>query len=242
MALAQLLPPSASMRGDIAWEDEAQSPTDLAQRRGTEIGIIFQDPSTALTPWLSIGEQLAEGPRALLGLSKKSAQQRSIDLLNAVGLKQPEQCLKRYPHQFSGGQRQRIVIAQALACDPKLLLCDEPTTALDVTIQAQILSLLDNLRRQRRCGLLFVSHDLSVIGAICEKIHVMYGGRMLESGPTHEILERPQHPYTQALQAAAPSTKADVSLPLPTVDPALLADLEQESPTSTPSTAPEGLA
>ncbi len=173
----------------IAGEDVLRMKSSRLRRmRGNEVAIVFQDPMTSLHPMLTVGRQLTEHVRVHLGLSQKDADARAIELLTTVRLPDPERVLASYPHEFSGGMRQRIAIASALACDPKLLIADEPTTALDVTVQAGILRLLDRLRRERDLAVLMISHDLGVMSALADELHVLYAGRIVESGPAGELL------------------------------------------------------
>jgi oligopeptide transport system ATP-binding protein len=180
------------------------SPAELRQIRGNKISMIFQDPMTSLNPVLTIGYQLAEPLRVHQRLSGGAARARAVDLLERVGIPDAPRRLRDYPHQFSGGMRQRVMIAMAMACRPKLLIADEPTTALDVTIQAQILDLLRQLRDEFGTSIIIITHDLGVIAEIAEKVAVMYAGRVVENGTVREIFERPQHPYTRALLSAVP--------------------------------------
>ncbi len=179
---------------------------EMQHIRGNEIAMIFQEPMTALNPVLTIGEQLGEVLDVHLGipLGSKENAQRCIENLNLVGLPRAEQVLKEYPHQFSGGMRQRIMIAMALSCNPKLLIADEPTTALDVTIQAQILDLLRNLKNQMNTAILFITHDLGVIYEMANRVMVMYAGKIVEEGDTKEIFAAPRHPYTKGLMRSRP--------------------------------------
>ena len=172
--------------------------------RGSGIALVFQDSTAALHPMLTVGKQLTEHMRAGLGLSRAAAKQRAIELLERVRIPQPERSLHSYPHQFSGGMRQRVAIAIALACRPRLLIADEPTTALDVTVQAGILALLDELRRSEDLAVLFITHDLGVLSTLTQRSYVFYGGRVMESGRTSEMLTAPRHPYTAALLDARP--------------------------------------
>lgn len=175
------------------------------QLRGNEMAMIFQDPMTSLNPVHTIGAQLGESIlRHRSGLTKKQVQAEAVRLLGQVGISEPVKRLQAYPHQFSGGMRQRVMIAMALAGEPKLLIADEPTTALDVTIQAQILELLQQLRRELGMSIILISHDLGVIAGTCDFVNVMYAGEIVESGPVREIFHRPQHPYTQGLLQSLP--------------------------------------
>lgn len=175
------------------------------QLRGNEMAMIFQDPMTSLNPVHTIGAQLGESIlRHRPGLTKKQVQAEAVRLLGQVGISEPVKRLQAYPHQFSGGMRQRVMIAMALAGEPKLLIADEPTTALDVTIQAQILELLQQLRRELGMSIILISHDLGVIAGTCDFVNVMYAGEIVESGPVREIFHQPQHPYTQGLLQSLP--------------------------------------
>ena len=178
---------------------------EMQRIRGGRISMIFQEPMTALNPVLTIGEQVMEPLRLHLGMDESAARARALELLEQVQMPEPEQRLKEYPHRLSGGQRQRVMIAMAMACEPDLLIADEPTTALDVTIQAQILALMADLQRRRNTALLFITHDLSVVAQIADHIAVMQLGRIVETGTRDQVLYRPQHPYTRQLLAALPS-------------------------------------
>jgi oligopeptide/dipeptide ABC transporter ATP-binding protein len=179
-------------------------PSGLRRMRGHQVAVVFQDPMTSLHPMLSIGRQLTEHVEVHLGLSAAQARERAIELLRSVRLPDPEQVLSSFPHQFSGGMRQRIAIASALACGPRLLIADEPTTALDVTVQAGILRLLDRLRRESDMAVLLISHDLGVMSALADTLHVLYAGRVVESGPVGDLLTGPRHPYTRSLLDSLP--------------------------------------
>jgi oligopeptide/dipeptide ABC transporter ATP-binding protein len=176
----------------------------LRRIRGREIAMIFQDPMTSLNPVLTIGRQIREALETHLELDRKAATSRTVDLIDQVGIPSAELRLKDYPHQFSGGMRQRAMIAMALACEPKLLIADEPTTALDVTIQAQILDLLRTLVADSDTALILITHDLGVVAGMCERIAVMYGGMFMETGSTEQIFDRPRHPYTLGLLTSIP--------------------------------------
>lgn len=173
--------------------------------RGKDAGMVFQDPMTSLNPTMKIGEQIAEGIRVHnKKVSKKAAKERAIEILHQVSIPNPEERVDEYPHEFSGGMRQRVVIATALACNPQLLIADEPTTALDVTIQAQILRLLKDIQQTSNTAIVLITHDLGVVAGMADKIAVMYAGRIVEFGTVHEIFDNPQHPYTFALLNAIP--------------------------------------
>ncbi len=176
----------------------------LRHIRGNEIAMIFQDPMTSLNPYLTVEEQLAEVGVLHLGLSREDAVAKAVALLARVGIPHPAERIRGYPHEFSGGMRQRVMIAMALLCDPKVLIADEPTTALDVTIQAQILELLKELRAERDMAIILITHDLGVVAGMCDRVMVMYAGRILEEAPVRDLFARPAHPYTAALLRSVP--------------------------------------
>ena len=180
------------------------SEEEMRQVRGREIGMVFQEPMTSLNPVLTIGRQLTEGLEIHLGLSPAAAQRRAAELLGMVGIPDPERRLPQYPHQFSGGMRQRMMIAMALACNPSLILADEPTTALDVTIQAQILELMKDLSRRFGVALLIITHNLGVVARYADRVNVMYAGRIIERGTARELYANPRHPYTLGLLRSVP--------------------------------------
>jgi peptide/nickel transport system ATP-binding protein len=211
MALMGLLPENAQVGGSIRFDgQELTSKTDaqMCEIRGNRIGMIFQEPMTALNPVHSIGHQVAEPLRLHRGLSAGAARKEAVALLDRVGIPDAARRIDAYPHQFSGGQRQRITIAMALACGPDLLIADEPTTALDVTIQRQILELIADLVAERGMALLLISHDLGVIAQNARRMLVMYGGNVVESGPTPEVFAHRMHPYTLGLFGARPGLRS----------------------------------
>jgi oligopeptide/dipeptide ABC transporter ATP-binding protein len=209
LALMGLLPQPAGRisNGSIRLDGEAidaLEPAALRRIRGRRIAMIFQDPMKSLNPYLRLEVQLAEGARLHLGLNRKRARERAVELLTRVGIPDARARIRDYPHQLSGGMRQRAMIAMALLCDPDLLIADEPTTALDVTVQAQILALLEEICRERDTAILFITHDLGVVSNICERVIVMYAGRIVEEAPVEALFSAPRHPYTAALLRCSP--------------------------------------
>jgi peptide/nickel transport system ATP-binding protein len=203
-----LEPPGRIASGEILLEGrrvDNLAPNEMRKVRGREIGAIFQDPLTSLNPLYTVGRQLVETILAHLPLTPTQARTRAIDLLKSTGIPAAETRVDHYPHQFSGGMRQRVVIALALAAEPKLIVADEPTTALDVSIQAQIIALLKNLCREHGAAVMLVTHDMGVIAETADRVAVMYAGRIAELGPVAEVIHRPQHPYTIGLMGAIPS-------------------------------------
>lgn len=200
-------PPGKISNGTIRFQDREL--TSLPERemrhiRGVDISMIFQDPMTALNPTLTIGSQLMEGLREHRQLSASEVKAKALDMMRLVGIPNPQERLKQYPHQFSGGMRQRIVIAMALICEPELLIADEPTTALDVTIQAQILDLFAEIQERTGVSIILITHDLGVVAKVADRITVMYAGKIIETGTRREIFYHPQHPYTQGLLRSVP--------------------------------------
>jgi oligopeptide/dipeptide ABC transporter ATP-binding protein len=222
LAIMGLLPPQARLSGSVRFEGRELTKAtqdDLRQLRGARMSMIFQEPMTALNPVMRVGDQIAEAIEAHNGkLARAESRSKAIDALREVAIPQPERRWRDHPHQLSGGQRQRVMIAMAIVNRPALLIADEPTTALDVTVQAQILELLADLRRRLGLAMLFVSHDLAVVARISHRIAVMYAGRIVESGPAEAIFQRPAHPYTRGLLASIPTLKTDRSQPLRAIE------------------------
>jgi oligopeptide/dipeptide ABC transporter ATP-binding protein len=198
--------------------------SDVNRLRGPKMAMIFQEPMSALNPVMRVGQQIAEGPQVHLGLSRARAAERALELMRRVGIPDPERRFRAYPHEFSGGMRQRVMIAIALSCDPEIILCDEPTTALDVTIQDQILRLLAKLCRETGVSLVFVTHDLPVVAQICQRVAVMYGAQLVESGAVADVLLDPRHPYTRGLVRSAPDFDyvRESLVPIPGAPPSLI--------------------
>jgi oligopeptide/dipeptide ABC transporter ATP-binding protein len=227
-AILGVLPPGAKITGGqvlLDGQDVARmSKRQLNAIRGPKLAMIFQEPMTALNPVMRVGWQIAEGPRLHLGLSRPQARERALDLMRRVGIPDPERRFSAYPHEFSGGMRQRVMIAIALSCDPEIILCDEPTTALDVTIQDQILRLLARLCAEAGVSLVFVTHDLPVVAQVCQQLSVMYAGQVIERGDVTSVLSAPRHPYTAGLIRSAPDFE-DVTeslVPIPGSPPSLV--------------------
>jgi len=209
MSVLQLVPtpPGKYVGGEILFKGEnllEKSEAEMRKIRGKEISVIFQEPMTSLNPVFRVGDQIGESLRLHEGMTKAEARERSIELLKQVGIPSPEQRIDEYPHQLSGGMKQRVMIAIALACNPSLLIADEPTTALDVTIQAQILELLRDLQREKGMAILMITHDLGVVAENADHVVVMYAGKVVESAPVEELFENPKHPYTVGLFRSLP--------------------------------------
>jgi len=222
LSILRLLPQAGRIvSGEIIFEGENLvdlSEDELRQVRGGRIGIIFQDPMTSLNPVHTVASQIAESARLHLGLSGRAAKQHAVELLSSVGIPRAAERADDYPHQFSGGMRQRVMIAIALACNPALLLADEPTTALDVTIQAQILELIRALSEERNMAVVLITHDLGIAAGMCDRISVMYAGRIVETGPVDAIFERPRMPYTWGLMDSIPALAAQRGEELRTIE------------------------
>jgi oligopeptide/dipeptide ABC transporter ATP-binding protein len=208
LSLLRLLPPAGRIvSGEINFEGEdllRKSAAEMRRIRGKRIAMILQDPMASLNPLFTVGDQVAEPIRVHEGASRRSAWSRALGLLKAVRISAPEARVREYPHQMSGGMRQRIVGAIAISCEPRLLIADEPTTSLDLTIQAQYLNLLRDLQRARNLALIFITHNLGIVAKMCDQVAVMYGGRLVESGPIGRIYNAPAHPYTRALLESIP--------------------------------------
>jgi peptide/nickel transport system ATP-binding protein len=219
-AILQLLPKRARASGRVMFEGQdlrKLRPEALRRLRGPSIAVVFQDPMTSLNPVLTIGTQLVETLRAHLDLDNRDATRRGIELLAAVGIPAPDQRMSQYPHQLSGGMRQRVAIAIALSCEPRLLIADEPTTALDVTVQAQILDLLARETRRRHMAMILITHDLGVVAGRTDEVAVMYAGRVVERAPTRALFHTTRMPYTEALLAAIPKLDAAPHTRLPAI-------------------------
>jgi peptide/nickel transport system ATP-binding protein len=234
LAIMRLLPPQTHIEGGLRFDGHdllAASDAEMRSLRGTRITMIFQEPMTALNPVMRVGDQIAEavlahhgarleaqGARQIGRGSKPAAWALAVDAMRDVGIPDPERRARDYPHQLSGGMRQRVMIAMAIVNRPDLLIADEPTTALDVTIQAQILELLAELRRKFNLGMLFISHDLAVVSLVSDRVAVMYAGSIVELGPAREVFSSPAHPYTRGLLHSAPTLRTDRSRSLPTIE------------------------
>jgi len=214
-------PPGRYTNGKILFEGAdllQKSEREMEKIRGNDISMIFQDPMTSLNPVLTVGLQIAESLQLHQHMSKQEAYVRSVEMLRLVGIPSPDERVKNYPHQFSGGMRQRAMIAMALSCNPKLLIADEPTTALDVTIQAQILDLMKDLQAKLNTAIILISHDLGTIAGLCSRVIVMYAGKIAETGTVQDIFHHPRHPYTWGLLKAVPRLDLQQKQPLAVID------------------------
>ena len=230
LAIMGLLPPAAIVKGEITFQNGFQKndggpthltmlpPDQLRQLRGSRIAMIFQEPMTALNPVMRVGDQIAEAVLAHHRVSKSEARRQAVEGMRDVAIPDPEQRARSYPHQLSGGMRQRVMIAMAIVNRPQLLIADEPTTALDVTIQQQILDLLNDLRHKFGLAMLFISHDLAVVSHVADRVAVMYAGSLVELGAKSDIFQAPAHPYTQGLLRAIPTLSTNRALPLSTIE------------------------
>ncbi|MGB9202581.1 MAG: ABC transporter ATP-binding protein, partial [Terriglobales bacterium] len=230
LAIMGLLPPAATVKGEITFQNTSQNkdgvpthltslPADrLRELRGSRLAMIFQEPMTALNPVMRVGDQIAEAVLAHRRVSKKEAWSQAVEGMRDVAIPDPDERARSYPHQLSGGMRQRVMIAMAIVNRPQLLIADEPTTALDVTIQQQILDLLNDLRHKFGLAMLFISHDLAVVSHVADRVAVMYAGSLVELGAKADIFRAPAHPYTQGLLRAIPTLATDRTLPLATIE------------------------
>jgi len=225
LAIMRLLPAQARVSGEIFFSEDGSTRNlseladdSMRQLRGSRIAVIFQEPMTALNPVMRVGDQIAEAVRAHHKASKREAWQRAVAAMNEVAIPEPDRRARDYPHQLSGGMRQRVMIAMAIVNRPQLLIADEPTTALDVTIQAQILDLLAELRTKFGLAMLFISHDLAVVSQVADRVAVMYAGSLVELGARRDIFQSPAHPYTRGLLHAVPDLKTDRARPLETIE------------------------
>jgi oligopeptide/dipeptide ABC transporter ATP-binding protein len=228
LSIMRLLPPHASVSGEILFTTDgrpqnllALDPEQVRLLRGSRISMIFQEPMTALNPVMRVGEQIAEAVRAHANVSRKESRHRAVEALGEVAIDDPARRARDYPHQLSGGMRQRVMIAMAIVNRPEMLIADEPTTALDVTIQAQILDLLAGIREKFGLTMLFISHDLAVVSQVADRVAVMYAGSLVELGPRAEIFRSPAHPYTRGLLAAAPTLSTERTRRLQTIEGAV---------------------
>lgn len=222
------MPPARIKSGELKLGDidiVATSEEDMQKIRGKEVSMIFQDPMTCLNPTMKVGKQIVEAIKHHQNLSKEEAEAKAIEMLKKVQIPNPEERAKQYPHEFSGGMRQRAMIAMALSCNPKLLIADEPTTALDVTIQAQIIDLLSDIRKDLGTAIILITHDLGVVASLADRIAVMYAGKVVETGSAKDIFYNPSHPYTEALLSSLPkhdTNKEDTLTSIPGTPPDLL--------------------
>ncbi len=221
LAVMGLLPENAHATGSIRWRSQellGRREKELAALRGNAMSMVFQEPMTALDPTMKVGRQVAEAYVLHRGDAGDPARERVLPMLDAVGLSDPERVADAYPHQLSGGQRQRVILAMALINGPDLVICDEPTTALDVTVQARVLELLDRVLTEEGAACLFISHDLAVVSQVCDHVLVMLDGRIVESGPREQLFNEPRHPYTRGLVATARLDLVEPGRRLPTIE------------------------
>jgi ABC-type dipeptide/oligopeptide/nickel transport system ATPase component len=214
-------PPGKIVGGEILWKGEdlaKKSEAEMRKIRGDDIAMIFQEPMTSLDPLYTVGNHIGEALWLHQGLKGKAARDRAIEALREVGIREPESRVDAYPHQLSGGMRQRVMIAIALSCNPDLLIADEPTTALDVTVQAKVLDLLKKLRDERGMAILLVTHNMGLVAEMCDRVVVMHGGKVVETAPVQQLFDAPQHPYTQGLLRSIPTLESELKQPLPTLD------------------------
>ena len=218
LSIMRLLPPNAAFSGKIVFKGKdifLKSDEDLRKMRGRDISMVFQEPMTSLNPVFTVGLQIAEVLLTHLDITKKEALDRTVELLRSVKIPSPELRIKEYPHQMSGGMRQRIMIAMAIACNPSLIIADEPTTALDVTIQAQILELIGGLKKTNEMSILLITHDLGIVAEWARRVEVMYAGRIVEKASVKDIFLNPRHPYTRGLLESLPKRKGEKLIPVP---------------------------
>lgn len=247
MSLVSLLPSTSAKRlsGQISLDGKnlsEMSEKELQSIRGSEVGFIFQEPMTSLNPVLTIGYQLKEALQLHRDIKDKEAEKEVAQMLQRVGISNPELRTKQFPHELSGGLRQRVMIAMALICKPNLLIADEPTTALDVTIQAQILDLLSKLQNELAMSVLLITHDLGVVSENCDRVIVMYAGKIVESGKTEDVFSSPKHPYTHALLKSSPRGVTDTNTPLPTIPGMVLAPGDRGEGCSFAARCPKSVA
>lgn len=215
------MPPAFYKGGEIIFDGENlldKSEKEMQGIRGKRIAMIFQDPMTSLNPTMRVGDQIVESLIKHTGMSRKEADQKAIEMLELVSVPQPEKRVRQYPHEFSGGMRQRVMIALAMVCDPQLLIADEPTTALDVTVQAQILDLMKDIQQKFGMSIIIITHDLGVVADVADRLVVMYAGQILEQGTTEEIFDNPMHPYTRRLLGSVPRLDMSKDKPLNSID------------------------
>ncbi|HPO92803.1 MAG TPA: ABC transporter ATP-binding protein, partial [Phycisphaerales bacterium] len=215
-------PPGKIEAGEVCFEGQdllKLTDEEMRKVRGSKISMIFQEPMTSLNPVYTVGDQISEVLEQHMGMAREEAMGKAVSLLRAVGIPEPERRVRQYPHEMSGGMRQRVMIAMALACDPKLLIADEPTTALDVTIQAQILELMEGLKKRLSTAIILITHNLGVVAQVCDRVMVMYAGRVIETGGVRDIFHHPRHPYTRALLDSIPRTgRKEHARRLPTIE------------------------